>query len=136
VVAIGACARLVFVAACELGAWLPCAAAGPAHPPLPPLCSQIINKVAIFYVPAPSFLMFCQMAVSAFVAQAGHWGGAWETDQLEWGKSQKFLLVVLGFLGCIFCNIKVRGCTRTSAAACERSSPAAPVSAPQHSTAH
>ncbi len=58
-------------------------------------------------IPAPSFVMFCQMAFSAGVARAGGALGWVEVDELEWGKTQKFMLVVLGFLGCIFCNMKV-----------------------------
>jgi solute carrier family 35 len=82
-----------------------------AFAPPPPLHranrTQVINKVAVYHVPAPSFLMAAQMIVSAIVAQAGHHIGWWETDALERGKMQKFLLVVLGFLGCIFSNMKV-----------------------------
>lgn len=34
-------------------------------------CTQVINKVAVYHIPAPSFLLFCQLAVSALACQLG-----------------------------------------------------------------
>ncbi len=52
------------------------------------MCSftQIINKVALHHIPAPSTVMFCQMAFSAFVAKGAGAVGLTEVDSLEWTK--------------------------------------------------
>ncbi len=68
---------------------------------------QVVNKVAIESVQAPAFLMFCQMATSSFVARMGGALGIVEVDALELEKVQRFMLVVLGFLACVFSNVKV-----------------------------
>ncbi len=73
-----------------------------------PACRlQVVNKVAIESVRAPAFLMFCQMGASAGVARLGGALGLVEVDALEVDKVQRFMLVVLGFLGCVFSNVKV-----------------------------
>jgi solute carrier family 35 protein len=61
----------------------------------------------IHFLPAPAFILFCQLASSAGVVAAGSAFGVLDCDRLEWGKVQKFALVVVGFLACIFANIKV-----------------------------
>ena len=67
----------------------------------------IINKVAIHHLPAPAFLLLCQLMASAIAVKSADALGVVEADQLEWGKARKFMWVVLGFLGTIFANIKV-----------------------------
>lgn len=69
---------------------------------------QIINKYTVHQVPAPSFVLFCQLAVSALVTRVGGAAGIIEVDRFEWHKFKPFCWVVLGFLGTIFANIKVR----------------------------
>mmetsp|Transcript_12815 Transcript_12815/g.34955 ORF Transcript_12815/g.34955 Transcript_12815/m.34955 type:complete len:347 (-) Transcript_12815:719-1759(-) len=74
------------------------------------LCSStmlVINKVAVHQIPAPSFLLFCQLAVSALVARLGGALGIIEVDRMEWSKFKPFIWVTAGFLGTIFANIKV-----------------------------
>lgn len=68
----------------------------------------MINKVTIHYLPAPSFILVCQLAVSAATAKLGDITGVMEVDKVEWSKVKKFIWVIVGFLGTIFCNIKVR----------------------------
>ncbi|MEW5297977.1 MAG: hypothetical protein WDW38_003726 [Sanguina aurantia] len=67
----------------------------------------VINKVTIYYLPAPTFVLFCQLAASTLVVKAGGVMGMIEVDKLEWAKVRKFIWVVVGFLGTIFANIKV-----------------------------
>ncbi|KAJ9517391.1 hypothetical protein QJQ45_016767 [Haematococcus lacustris] len=50
---------------------------------------------------------FCTATASALVARLGASFGAWDCDALEWSKVKQFLIVAIGFLGTIFCNIKV-----------------------------
>ena len=60
----------------------------PCRPPPPPLFAPVLalNQVAITFVPAPAFLLFCQLAsaaVSVFLAAAI---GMVESNKLEWEK--------------------------------------------------
>eukprot|EP00983_Pelagomonas_calceolata_P104862 1159070-Pelagomonas_calceolata.AAC.8 len=66
-------------------------------------------QVAVHQIPAPSFLLFCQLAVSALVARLGGALGIIEVDRMEWSKFKPFIWVTAGFLGTIFANIKVGG---------------------------
>lgn len=68
---------------------------------------QVINKVTIHYLPAPTFVLVCQLVVSALTAKIGDATGVLEADKLEWPKIKRFIWVIVGFLGTIFCNIKV-----------------------------
>jgi len=67
----------------------------------------VINKVTIHYLPFPSFVLVCQLLVSTAAAKIGDVSGVIEVDKLEWVKIKRFIWVILGFLGTIFCNIKV-----------------------------
>lgn len=67
----------------------------------------VINKVAIHHLPCPSFVLFCQLGVSALVVKSCGVMGYLDVDHIEWHKFRKFVFVVIGFLGTIFCNIKV-----------------------------
>ncbi|GMH39718.1 hypothetical protein BSKO_07616 [Bryopsis sp. KO-2023] len=74
------------------------------------LCSStmlLINKVAVHSLPAPSFVLICQLgSASAFVY--GMAKGGWiESDKLETKKARAFLPAALSFLGVIYTNIKV-----------------------------
>jgi len=64
------------------------------------------NKLAVNFLPAPSFVLWSQLAMTAL--------GVWlfglmdiiVVDGLEWGKANSFSLVALIFLATIFTNIK------------------------------
>jgi len=74
------------------------------------LCSStmlIINKVAVHFLPAPTFLLVCQLAASALAVKACSRAGLIEADPLEWSKIKRFCFVVVGFLGTIYANMKV-----------------------------
>ncbi|GFR45180.1 hypothetical protein Agub_g6568 [Astrephomene gubernaculifera] len=74
------------------------------------LCSStmlVINKVAIYNLPCPIFLLCVQLFSSALVVWVGNKAGAVQADSIDWPKLKKFIWVVLGFLGTIFANIKV-----------------------------
>lgn len=64
-------------------------------------------QVTIHFIPAPTFVLFCQLAISAFTVKACDSLGYLEADKIEWDKFKRFVWVILGFLGTIFCNIKV-----------------------------
>jgi hypothetical protein len=67
----------------------------------------IANKLAVHFVPAPAFVLFCQLAgAAAVVVVAGSLGLA-EVDALEWGKVKRFAMVPLAFLCTIYANIKI-----------------------------
>ncbi|EFJ44859.1 hypothetical protein VOLCADRAFT_64353, partial [Volvox carteri f. nagariensis] len=67
----------------------------------------VINKVAIHYIPAPTFILCTQLIVSVLVVLLGHKAGWLVADKLEWEKATKFAWVVVGFLGTLMANIKV-----------------------------
>jgi GDP-mannose transporter len=58
-------------------------------------------------LPTPTFLLFSQLAFSALVVKICKSLGYIEADKFEWDKIKKFAWVIVGFLGTIFCNIKV-----------------------------
>lgn len=69
-------------------------------------CMLVVNKVAVTFVPAPAFVLFCQLAsaaVSVFLA-AGI--GMVESNKLEWEKVKAFVFVVVAFVGATFTNMK------------------------------
>ncbi|GIL43517.1 hypothetical protein Vafri_1221 [Volvox africanus] len=67
----------------------------------------VINKVAIHYIPAPTFILSIQLLVSVLVVQLGHKAGWMVADKLDWAKVKVFVWVVVGFLGTLMANIKV-----------------------------
>ena len=73
------------------------------------LCSSmllILNKVAVTYIPAPSFILVCQLASCAAFVKTMAATGSVEAEPLAWDKSQKFALIVSGFIGTLFASIK------------------------------
>ena len=66
----------------------------------------IVNKVTVHHVPAPGFVLFCQLAVSAFVMFSVGQLGIAKVDALEWPKVRAFIPVACAFLGAIFTNMK------------------------------
>ena len=72
-------------------------------------CSSImliVNKLAVHYLPAPSFVLLAQVTSSWIAVKAVGCTGAIDVDQLEWQKAISFLPVAAAFLACIFANIK------------------------------
>ena len=72
-------------------------------------CSSImlvINKLAVHYLPAPSFVLLAQVTSSWLAVKLVGCTGAIEVDELEWGKVKSFFPVAAAFLACIFANIK------------------------------
>eukprot|EP00198_Chlamydomonas_reinhardtii_P010179 XP_001699516.1 solute carrier protein [Chlamydomonas reinhardtii] len=74
------------------------------------LCSStmlVINKVAIYKLPCPIFVLCCQLFCSAAIVAGANHVGLLQAEVTEWAKLKKFIWVVVGFLGTIFANIKV-----------------------------
>jgi GDP-mannose transporter len=76
-------------------------------------CMLVTNKVAVHVLPAPSLVLFLQLASAAVSV----WGcgavGLISVDALSWPKVKGFAPVALAFLGVIFANIKTLQCVRT-----------------------
>jgi len=73
------------------------------------LCSAtllIANKFAVHKLPAPSFVLFAQLAGTALVVKACASLGYIKCDALEKQKAMKFFPVAIIFLSTIFLNIK------------------------------
>ena len=62
-------------------------------------------QVAVTYIPAPSFILFCQLASCAAYVKLSSMAGFITAEGLEWGKSKKFALIVFGFIGTLFANV-------------------------------
>ena len=76
-------------------------------------------QVAVTYIPAPSFILFCQLSSCAAYVKLSAMAGFIEAEGLEWGKSKKFALIVFGFIGTLFSNVtslRVCACTHTQPA--------------------
>ena len=90
------------------------------------LCSSLMllsNKVAVHFLPAPSFVLFCQLSLTGSPSHnlnfprkfCTFWAfGVWacgffciEVDSLEEHKVRSYSLVALIFLSTIFANIKI-----------------------------
>ena len=56
------------------------------------------------YIPAPSFILFCQLASCALYVKISAVAGVLEAENLEWEKSKKFALIVFGFIGTTLCQ--------------------------------
>lgn len=67
---------------------------------VPPCTSR--SQVTIYYLPAPTFVLFCQLAASTLVVKAGGVMGVLEVDDLEWSKVRKFIwwVVASAFIYC------------------------------------
>jgi solute carrier family 35 protein len=76
------------------------------NPPESLLC--LLPQVAVHFLPAPTFVLICQLFVSAATVKVLDIFGVVHADKIEWDKLKKFAWVIVGFLGTIFCNIKVR----------------------------
>lgn len=74
------------------------------------VCSStliVINKVAVHNIRAPVFILGAQLLFAAFVVKALAVCRVLEAEPLQWRLVRPFLLVVLGFLGTVYANIKV-----------------------------
>jgi GDP-mannose transporter len=72
-------------------------------------CSSLMligNKLAVYFLPAPSFILWSQLAVSAGVVWLLGMVGVIKVDALTWAKSKAFGPVALVFVGTIFANMK------------------------------
>ena len=72
-------------------------------------CSSLMligNKLAVYFLPAPSFILWCQLAVSALAVWLLGVLGVIQCDALVWHKVRAFGPVALVFVGTIFANMK------------------------------
>eukprot|EP00192_Tetraselmis_astigmatica_P013380 CAMPEP_0117674594 /NCGR_PEP_ID=MMETSP0804-20121206/15126_1 /TAXON_ID=1074897 /ORGANISM="Tetraselmis astigmatica, Strain CCMP880" /LENGTH=332 /DNA_ID=CAMNT_0005483483 /DNA_START=131 /DNA_END=1129 /DNA_ORIENTATION=- len=69
-------------------------------------CMLVVNKVAVTYVPAPGFVLLCQLASAAVAVFIAASAGVVESTPLEWEKVKAFMLVVVAFVGAVFTNMK------------------------------
>ena len=67
----------------------------------------IANKLAVNSIPAPAFVLFCQLAGCAGVVAVASFLGYADVDKLEWGKIKRFAIVPLAFLCTVYANIKI-----------------------------
>ena len=65
----------------------------------------ILNKVAVTYVPAPSFILACQLGSCALFVRTLAAAGAVECEPLQTEKAKKFALIVFGFIGTLFASV-------------------------------
>jgi GDP-mannose transporter len=67
----------------------------------------VINKVAVHSLPAPAFVLTCQLVFAAVLTRGLGLAGVMHVEPLEKGKVIRFMGVVAGFLGTLFSNMKV-----------------------------
>ena len=66
----------------------------------------VVNKVAVYHMPSPSFVLLAQLVTSAIAVWVSGVLGFCQVDALEWSKVKAFFPVAVAFLGAIFTNIK------------------------------
>ncbi|QDZ21499.1 solute carrier protein [Chloropicon primus] len=66
----------------------------------------VINKLAVYHVQAPSFVLFCQVAATAFAVYTASGMGWVKADAFDWAKVKAFFFVVAAFVAAIFTNMK------------------------------
>ena len=66
----------------------------------------MINKLAVHYLPAPSFVLLAQVTCSWIAVKFVGMLGLIDVDEIEVGKMRDFFPVAFAFLACIFANIK------------------------------
>ena len=66
----------------------------------------IMNKLTVHFLPAPSFVLLGQLAMSAGAVWLAGKMGYIEVDALEIGKVKKFCFVAFAFLAAIYTNMK------------------------------
>lgn len=65
----------------------------------------ILNKVAVTYIPAPSFILACQLGSTAAFVKGMAVAGAVEAEPLCFVKAKEFALIVFGFIGTLFASV-------------------------------
>ena len=73
------------------------------------ICSSlmlVINKLAITFVPAPSFVLFIQLLFAAVTIRGMSLMGVIDADPLDFSKGKPFILVSMAFLGALYTNVK------------------------------
>ena len=73
----------------------------------------VVNKVAVYHMPSPSFVLLAQLVTSAIAVWVSGVLGFCQVDALEWSKVKAFFPVAVAFLGAIFTNIKTLQCCGT-----------------------
>ena len=63
-------------------------------------------QVCITYIPAPSFILFCQLLASAVIVWALSAAGVVTTERLSLDSAKKYSAVVIIFAGFLYCNFK------------------------------
>lgn len=74
------------------------------------VCSSFllfVNKVTVYFISAPSFVLFIQLGFTGLFVQTCHTAGVVKAEALSWREIAKFSLVVCCVLGTIFANMKV-----------------------------
>ena len=66
----------------------------------------VINKIAVHYLPAPSFVLLAQVTSSWVAVKVVGMMGYIEVDEIEAWKLKSFFPVAFAFLACIFANMK------------------------------
>eukprot|EP00899_Mesostigma_viride_P027442 jgi/Mesvir1/7883/Mv11816-RA.1 len=67
----------------------------------------VLNKLAIHLLPAPSFVLVCQLLTCAVFVIVGDRLGGLTAERFEWPKVKAFVPVALGFVGSVYSNIKI-----------------------------
>lgn len=67
----------------------------------------LVNKITVNYLPAPSFVLLCQLVSSAVFTRTCGSLGFVKVDDLNLNKIKKFWIVPIAFLSTIFANIKI-----------------------------
>lgn len=74
------------------------------------LCSStliVINKVAVHNIKAPVFILGLQLLFAAYTVKALAIFGVLEAESLQWKLVKPFTLIIVGFIGVVFSNMKV-----------------------------
>ncbi len=67
----------------------------------------LVNKLAVHHLPAPSFVLLCQLFSSGLFTWLAGQAGYIEVDALSWDKVRRFWIVPVAFLATVFANIKI-----------------------------
>lgn len=67
----------------------------------------LVNKLAVHNLPAPGFVLFCQLFASAAVTWTGGKLGYMDVDPISMHTVKRFWVVPVAFLMTVFANIKI-----------------------------
>ena len=65
----------------------------------------VINKLAVAALPAPSFILLCQLSSCALFIKTLAAAGAVECEQLRANKIKQFAVIVVGFIATLYANV-------------------------------